>query len=282
MIARRLLLALGLAYAAVCVAVSARYRGMLYPAPAEDAAPVPYVARELTLTAGDGTPVKAIEFPRRGSPWMVVYFHGNGEVIGSHFALARDLARHGFGTLLVEYRGYGRSRSAGPPTEEGLYADASAALDHLLGEGIGPRHVALWGFSLGTGVASEMAYRGRGARLILEAPYTSIPEVGARLHRALPASWVVSDRFDTASKAKAIRIPTFLFHGDQDRVIPASMPARLSRLFPDVQLAEIEGGDHADLLDREGSEWLWRTLVGFIERGNAPVLRRTLSTQGAR
>lgn len=282
MIARRLLLALGLGYAVLCALVATRYRGMLYPAPAEDKAPVPYVARELTLTAADGVPVKAIEFPRRGSDWVVVHFHGNGEVIGSHFGLAKDLARHGFGTLLVEYRGYGRSRDAGPPTEEGLYADASAALDHLLAEGIGPRHVALWGFSLGTGVASEMAHRGRGARLILEAPYTSIPEVGARLYRWAPASWVLADRFDTASKAKGIRMPTFLFHGDQDRVIPATMPARLNRLFPDVRLAEIEGGDHADLLGREGSEWLWRTLVDFIERGNAPVLRRTLTTRSAR
>ena len=282
MIARRLLLALGLAYAVLCAAVSARYRGMLYPAPAEDHAPVPYSARELTLTAADGAPVRVIEFPRRGSEWMVVHFHGNGEVIGSHVALARDLARHGFGTLLVEYRGYGRSQDAGLPTEEGLYADASAALDHLLGEGIGPRNVALWGFSLGTGVAAEMASRGRGGRLILEAPYTSIPHLGARLYRTIPASWVVSDRFDTASKAKAIRTPTFILHGDQDPVIPVSMPARLSQLFPDVRLAEIAGGDHADLLGREGSEWLWHTLVDFIERGNTPVLRRTLSVKGSR
>jgi alpha-beta hydrolase superfamily lysophospholipase len=275
MMMRRILLALGLAYALVCCAVSQRYRSMLYPAPSEDHALPPAAARAVTTTASDGVPVHAIEFPRRGTGWVVVHFHGNGEVIGSHLDLAKELGRRGFGTLLVEYRGYGRSRDAGQPTEAGLYADASAALDHLLAEGIGPERVALWGFSLGTGVASEMAYRGRGSRLILEAPYTSVPAVGARLYRTVPASWVIADRYDTESKAKAIRIPTFLFHGDQDRVIPASMPARLNKLFPDVRLAEIEGGDHADLLSREG-EWLWHAVSDFIEKGNAPVLRRSL------
>ncbi len=275
MMVRRVLLLLGLAYALLCVAVSQRYRPMLYPAPVTDATPLPVGARVVTLRAADGATVNAVELPAPTGGWMVVYFHGNGEVIGSHFDLARDLARHGFGTLLVEYRGYGRSRATGPSTEEGLYADASAALDHLLAEGIGPERVALWGFSLGTGVASEMARRGRGARLVLEAPYTSIPALGGHLYPWIPARWVLGDRFDTASKAPLVRIPTLLVHGDGDRVIPTAMPARLRQLFPNVQLVEIAGGGHA-LLAADDGDWLWHTLVDFIERGNSPVLRRTL------
>ncbi|MFN7956248.1 MAG: alpha/beta fold hydrolase [bacterium] len=278
MMLRRVLLSLALAYALLCLAVSQRYRAMLYPAPVEDAAMVPPGAHAVSATAADGVAVQAVEFPARPGGWMVVHLHGNGEVIGNHFDLARDLARRGFGTLLVEYRGYGRSRGAGVTTEEGLYADVSAALDHLLGEGIGPERIALWGFSLGTGVAAEMAHRGRAARLILEAPYTSIPALGGHLYPLIPARWVLSDRFDTAAKAAEIRIPTFLMHGDEDRVIPVAMPERLRQLFPDVQLAEIAGGGHADLLAKEG-DWLWHTLTDFIQRGNSPVLRRTLPAQ---
>ncbi len=270
---RRVALALGLAYALLCGAVHQRYREMLYPAPAEDGGMLPPSVREITLTAADGAPVHVLETRPRRFRWMVVYFHGNGEVIGSHVDLAGDLAQRGLATTLVEYRGYGRSAASGHPTEEGLYADATAALDHLLKEGIGPDRIALWGFSLGTGVAAEMAARGRGARLLLEAPYTSIPDVARHLHPWIPAGWAIDDRFDTLRKAKSIQVPTFILHGDRDGVIPASMPERLRGVLAESRLVEIQGGDHADLLAREG-EWLWNAVTDFFTHGISPIIRQ--------
>lgn len=269
---RRFLLALCLVYALVCGAVRVRYRDMLYPAPSDDTGMRPMTAREISLTAADGVAVHAVEIPRRGDGWVIVHFHGNGEVVGSHLDLAQDWARRGFGVLLVEYRGYGRSRTSGHPTEEGLYADASAALDHLLTEGVGPDRVVLWGFSLGTGVAAEMAQRGRGARLVLEAPYTSIPDLGARLYKSLVPRWVIADRFDTLAKAPSIQIPTFILHGEDDDLIPLAMGERLSRVLPSAQLAPIRGGHHADLMVIEG-DWLRRAILDFILHGNSPILR---------
>src|SRR5690349_14078991 len=75
---------------------------------------------------------------------------------------AHALRAHGLGVVLVEYRGYGHS--PGRPTEDGLYADAEAVLDALSARGWGPDRIVLSGASLGSGVAAEMARRGRGGR----------------------------------------------------------------------------------------------------------------------
>src|SRR6185295_12777491 len=120
---------------------------------------------------------------------------------------AREMKKRGFAVVLVEYRGYGRSRGTSPD-ERGLYDDAAAVLDVLAARGIGPDRIVLWGQSLGTGVAAEMARRGRGSRLVLVAPFTSTVAMAKRIVPFLPASMVMGDRYDTLSKAPDIAAPT--------------------------------------------------------------------------
>src|SRR5258706_537681 len=112
-------------YVLPCVLGHFPYRPLLYPAPV--AAPVapPEGARILTLRSADGVAVHAMELPNAAASRTVVYFHGNGEAIGDDVWMAQRIMAQGFAVTLVEFRGYGRSH--GPtPTEEGLYADASA------------------------------------------------------------------------------------------------------------------------------------------------------------
>ena len=99
-----------------------------------------------------------VPFSRRGAAGA------DADGSGSRSAeFARALRARGLGVVLVEYRGYGAARG-GSPTEEGLYLDAESALDMLAARGIGAERVVLSGVSLGTGVAAEMARRGRGGR----------------------------------------------------------------------------------------------------------------------
>ncbi|MBF0247582.1 MAG: alpha/beta hydrolase, partial [Alphaproteobacteria bacterium] len=93
--------------------------------------------------------------PSRTGRVTVVLFHGNAGTLAGRGSKARLFLDAGHGVMLVEYRGYGGN--PGHPTEQGLYADARAALDHLDGLGIAGRDVVLYGESLGTGVATAMA-----------------------------------------------------------------------------------------------------------------------------
>jgi fermentation-respiration switch protein FrsA (DUF1100 family) len=114
----------------------------------------------------------------------------------------------------------------------------------------------LWGTSLGTGVAAEMARRGRGARLVLEAPYTSIPGLVADVAPFVPADLLVLDRFDTLSKSSEIRIPTLVLHGDADEVVPFWMGRRLADAIPGARLVRVPGAHHGDLFARDGARLL--------------------------
>src|ERR1035438_7632383 len=246
--------------------------------------------------ASDGVRVHALEIPAPAGGRTIVYFHNNRETIEERVGFARRLRARGFGVLLVEYRGYGFGREASPsvgglyadaeaalgglgerasafggaleeyrgwgfareasPSEDGLYADAEAALEALDERGTGPERVVLWGTSLGTGVAAEMARRERGARLVLVSPYTSIPGLVTAVARLVPAGLLVADHFDTLSKAAGILIPTLVIHGDSDEIVPYWMGERLTDAIAHARLVTVAGGHHGDLFEREGERLL--------------------------
>jgi fermentation-respiration switch protein FrsA (DUF1100 family) len=204
------------------------------------------------LVASDGVVVHALELTGLPGARIVVHFHNNRETAESTADLARSLRDHGLGVLLVEYRGYGASQGA-EPSETGLYFDAEAALAMLEARGIGPERVVLSGISLGTGVAAEMARRGRGSRLVLVTPFTSIPDLVTDATPFLPARALLADQFDTLSKASTIHVPTLVIHGDADEIVPFAMGERVARAIRDARLLRVPGGRHGDLfvLQRE-------------------------------
>ena len=204
---------------------------------------------EHRLTARDGVAVRVLELPGGRDGRIVVHFHNNRETAEQSVDVARELAARGLDVLLVEYRGYGLAPDAAP-SEAGLYADAEAALDMLSQRGVLPERVVLWGTSLGTGVAAEMARRGRGGRLVLVTPYTSIPDLVTGVVPFVPAALLIGDHFDTLVKAPSIAIPTTIVHGDADEVVPFRMGERLAGAIPGARLVRVAGGHHGDLLQR--------------------------------
>jgi hypothetical protein len=239
------------------------YRSFLYPAPRRSLDLAPPGAEIRWLGASDGAPVQAVFQPPldRLPERVIVFFHGNGETVADGLALGREIAARGVGFVAVEYRGYGGARAENP-SEVGLYADAEGVLAALAERGLGPSRIALWGNSLGTGVAMEMARRGRADRLVLQAPYTSIPEVAARFAPFLPLRLLIDDAFDNASKAPAITVPTLVLHGDCDRVVPYAMGVDLAARIPGAELVTVAGGGHNDLFVRE-REGLLARIVAF-------------------
>lgn len=237
-----------LGYVTLCVVARLGYRVLLYPAPHNPPFVPPEGAKVLSMHAEDGALVVAAQFPPPDDhARTVVVFHGNGETMGGRVQLAEDLRARGLGVVLAEFRGYGLASSSGPPDKAGLYRDAAAILDELKHQRIGPQRVALMGISLGTGVAAEMAARGRAASLILVSPYTSITAMASAVVPFLPAGWLCPDRFDTLSKAPRIHVPTLVIHGDSDEVVPFGMGQQVAAAIPGANLRVVRGGHHNDL-----------------------------------
>ncbi len=158
--------------------------------PAESEAPE---MRPVHYRTADGIALKAWYAPANDGP-TIVYFHGNAGTLADRAFKARFLLDRGYGMLLTSYRGY--SGNPGWPSEEGVYADARAALDHLASLGVPPASTVLYGELLGTGVAVQMALERAAMALIVEAPYTSLPDIAAHQYWWTPARWVLRDRFD--------------------------------------------------------------------------------------
>jgi fermentation-respiration switch protein FrsA (DUF1100 family) len=174
--------------------------------------------REVTLSTEDGLSLLSWYLPPRPGQPVVAYFHGNGGHIGYRVERLLRFARQGFGVLMLEYRGYGGN--PGTPSETGFYADGRAALGFLEREGVAPNRLVLYGESLGSGVAVQLATQHEIAALILEAPPTSVAEVAQCHFPYIPAARLVTDRFDSLSRIAKVKAPLLLLHGERDRVVP--------------------------------------------------------------
>lgn len=148
----------------------------------------------------------------------VLILHGNAGHIGNRMNLASQLFRRGFGVLLLDYRGYGGN--PGKPTEQGLYADGRAAMDFLKRQGGLPAKVVLYGESLGTGIATQLAKEFSVCALILQSPYTSMTAL-ARYHYP----WIFLppwDKYDSLARITSIHTPLLILHGEEDDIVPYS------------------------------------------------------------
>ncbi|WP_321799338.1 alpha/beta hydrolase [Caballeronia sp. J97] len=177
--------------------------------------------------------------PDESAP-TIILFHGNGEDLTQRGHIALEMIEAGYGVLLAEYRGYGGN--PGRPREAGLYADARAAYAYASARS---SNIVLHGYSLGSGVAVQLASEARINALMLEAPFTSIVDVAAQRFRLFPVRLLARDRYESLAKIASIDAPLLIYGGTKDGVIP---PAQFQCLFDaargDKHLALIEDADH--------------------------------------
>lgn len=149
----------------------------------------------------------------------IVYFHGNAGHLRDRVDKLKTFLDYGFGICAPSYRGYGTSE--GHPTEEGLYNDARAAVAFLKAKGVPEGKMVLYGESLGSGIATQIATECHEAKaLVLEAPYTSTADRGRERYPWLPVYLLMKDWFDSLSKIPKIHLPLLIFHGAEDTTIP--------------------------------------------------------------
>jgi uncharacterized protein len=188
-----------------------------------------------------------------GAPWILI-FHGNAGNIGDagrpeHYALLRNL---GLNVLTFDYRGYGESE--GTPTEAGLYRDADAAFGFLRDSlRAPPSRIWIFGHSLGSAVAVDLASRVEAAGLIVEGAFTSAPDVAHYAYRLVPVRLIMRNRFASDEKIVRVAMPKLFLHARADRVIPLVLGRRLyERAAGPKTFVQLMGGHDAFLVDSAG------------------------------
>jgi len=221
-------------------------------------------SEEVELRAEDGVRLHGWFLPVKGSRLTVLVCHGNGGNV-SH-RLDRVLlmqSRLNVDTLLFDYRGYGESE--GSPDEQGTYRDARAAYRWLVAHGHGPERVVLFGESLGSAVALQLALEVEARALVLESPFASVPEMARAVYPFLPLWPFVRTRYDNVAKVARLRMPLLVMHGERDEVVPFAQGRRVFDKAPEPKrFFAIPGASHNDTYV-VGGEPYWRALREFLE-----------------
>jgi fermentation-respiration switch protein FrsA (DUF1100 family) len=184
--------------------------------------------QELPVKTADGLKLTAWYAPATSKPFTIIFFHGNGDSLYSASPVADPYTDAGYGFLLVEYRGY--SGLPGKPSEAGLYADGRACIHALMERGVKSENILLFGHSLGTGIAVQMAEEFPVGGVMLLAPYLSIAKMAQMDFPIFPAKWIVLDRYDNEKKIAKVHVPVLIVNGANDRVIPPSQGKQLYEL----------------------------------------------------
>src|SRR3981081_3958201 len=176
------------------------------------------------LTTADGEKVIVWHVPAKPGHAVVIHFPGNGDFLAGLAGRFRDIAADGTGVVALSYRGY--AGSSGRPSEQGLLEDAAAAYAFTAAR-YGAERIVVWGFSLGSGVAVALAADQPVAKVILEAPYTSIAEIAGSRLRIVPVGWLIRDQFRSDERVARVTAPLLIMHGARDSTISISFGERL-------------------------------------------------------
>lgn len=189
----------------------------------------------------------------------VIYFHGNGGNINTVGWMGEALSQRGFGVLLFDYRGYGRSEGS-VRDERGIYEDADAAYDYLVRErNVKPEQITLYGQSLGTTAAVDLASRKPCRAVILESGLSSASDMAALILPGVP-SWIHRygrNHFESAKKLAEVTAPVMVAHGSRDGTIPVEQGYKLYAAAREPKrLRIVENAGHNDLVSVGGKEYL--------------------------
>jgi fermentation-respiration switch protein FrsA (DUF1100 family) len=254
----------GLLYVGLCAVLYALQTRFIFPGSDTQGDPMAEVrpgpgAELVTLTTAGGERVVALfgtALNPDGSPHpdaakcpTVLFFYGNGMCLSATADHLFEMFRRlGANVMIPDYVGYGLS--GGSPSEAGCYATADTTYEHLRGrKDVDPARIVAAGWSLGGGVAVDLAARRRVAGLAVFSTFTSLVDMARQSFPFLPGSLLLRHRFDSIPKIGKVTVPVLVGHGRVDSIVPHAMSERLAAAAtsaPKVTRYTVEGADHND------------------------------------
>jgi pimeloyl-ACP methyl ester carboxylesterase len=204
----------------------------------------------LKLTTKAGKRISAIYLPNDKARYTVLYSHGNAEDLGGLWPILEEIRRWGFSVLAYDYQGYGTSE--GQPSESHTYEDIDAAYDFLtVALNIPAQQIIVYGHSVGSAVALDLAVRKPVAALICESAFITAFRVVTRMP-ILPF-----DKFKNLAKIASVNCPVIIVHGRQDTVVPCWHSEKLfASARESKRLILIDRAGHNDVMLFAGKRYL--------------------------
>jgi pimeloyl-ACP methyl ester carboxylesterase len=236
---------------------------------------------DVTLRTSDGESLHAWWVPAENARGVVLFFHGNAGNISHRLDYLLMFHRLRHSTLIVDYRGYGRS--TGRPSEAGTYRDAEAAWEHLRqARGVRAADLVVAGESLGGGVATWLAARVQPRAVLLFSTFTSATDLGAEIYWFLPVRWISRIGYDNMANLRNIRAPVLVAHSPQDEIVPYAHGRRLYESIGGPRaFLELRGGHNEGFVFAR-PEWVAQ-LAAFLDGldGGGPPLPQRANGAGS-
>lgn len=205
---------------------------------------------EVFLTTTDDAVINAIHFKAENPKGVILYFHGNAGDLSRWGLIAEYFVKQQYDVFIMDYRMYGKS--TGMLSEKVLYDDAQLCYDYVL-KHYKESDITLYGRSLGTGIATNVASKNNPKQLILETPYYSMVDVAQSRFPIFPVKYVLKYKIPTFEFIKNVDCPITIFHGTDDSVVPFESGKKLYDGLSKEQarFIQIDGGNHNNLIDFE-------------------------------
>lgn len=155
----------------------------------------------------------------------ILFLHGNAGNLDNRIDKLNSLGSMDINFLIISWRGY--SGNSGNPSEAGLYKDVLGGIKWLNEKGISNDQIILYGESLGTAIATEVGQNKNFAGIILEAPFTSMVDMGQKIYPIFPVKFLLKDKYESENKIKNLKSPLLVLHGRKDKIVPFYMGEKI-------------------------------------------------------
>lgn len=213
----------------------------------------------VSITTPDNINLKAWYSFNQNKKQTIVFFHGNAGDLENRIYKLNHFKNLNVNFLIVSWRGF--SGNDGQPSEKNLYIDANSTIKWLEGKGVKKNQMVLYGESLGTGIAVEVASKSKFAGVILESPFTSMQDMGKKLYPYLPISILQHDKYLSLNKIKKVKSPILIMHGQADNIVPFYMG---KKLFDEANDPKVSYFPEEDNHMMEYNEELIKILKNFL------------------
>lgn len=222
--------------------------------------------RDLQITTSDGIVLHGWYIPAPQAELTLLHFHGNAGNISHRVHLYKRWHNLGLNVLTIDYRGYGKS--SGTPSEQGLNLDAETTWQYLTEAlGASPESVIIAGRSLGAAIASRLARGKKVTGLVLETPFTSIPDMAAQHYPWLPVRPLIRTQLNTLEHVRKVSVPLLLIAAVDDEIAPLTMAERVFQAAGRPKLMVTLSGSHNDFDDRAEGAYTeaWKNWLGALK-----------------
>jgi len=268
--ARRMIRIIIAVYVALCLIVYFGQNWLIFPGASEQDQPQTRIqyggdAEVVHLTTAAGIPIAAV-FGSTAEPHRptILYFYGNAGSVAYSEGEFDHFRKLGCNVLIPDLSGFGAS--GGKASETNFYATADAAWDYLQTRPqIDKNKIIVVGWSMGGGVAVDLASRKPVAGLATFNAFTTLPKMARKLMPWMPTDLFLKYRFDNLAKIPQIHCPMFICNAQLDTLVPPKMSDQLAAAAggPVTRLI-IPTADHNSIFSAD-PQLLWNALGKWIE-----------------